>query len=134
MPELPELEALAEALDPLVRRSPVAGVPVLHFAVQKSVTPPLQGIAGLRMTGARRRAKRMIFPLDDGTAVMGHLMTNGRLAFVEAGQKRPPQPVLAIAFEDGAELVVNENARRKSVRVGRYDADALEAELDGLGP
>jgi formamidopyrimidine-DNA glycosylase len=76
----------------------------------------------------------MLFPTDGGTTLMIHLMTNGRLAFVEPGEKRPPQPVLVVAFADGGELVVTERATRKQVRVGLYrDAD-LAAELDGIGP
>jgi formamidopyrimidine-DNA glycosylase len=42
--------------------------------------------------------------------------------------------VLKVPFEDGSELVVSERATRKSVRVGLYTKEALEAELAGLGP
>jgi formamidopyrimidine-DNA glycosylase len=134
MPELPELEALAEALDPLVRRSAIAGVPVLHFAVSKTYDPPWTSLEGQRFTAAKRRAKRLLFPLDGGATLMIHLMTNGRMAFVEPGQKRPQNPVLAVAFEDGSELVVSERATRKAVRVGLYSDEQIAAELAGLGP
>src|SRR3954447_26609352 len=134
MPELPELEALAQALDPLVGRSAITGVPVLHFAVSKTYDPPWKSLEGQRFPAAKRRAKRMLFPLDGGATLMIHLMTNGRMAFVEPGQKRPQNPVLAIAFEDGSELVVSERATRKQVRVGLYSDEQLAVELAGLGP
>jgi formamidopyrimidine-DNA glycosylase len=134
MPELPELEALAEALDPLVKRSAIAGVPVLHFAVSKTYDPPYTSLAGSFFAGAGRRAKRMLFPVDGGPTLMIHLMTNGRMSWVEPGQKRPPNAVLAVAFADGAELVVTERATRKQVRVGLYTDEKLQAELAGLGP
>src|SRR6476660_7966579 len=49
---MPELEALVEALDPLVTRAPVRDVPVAHFAVVKTATPPLDWLAGHSLTGA----------------------------------------------------------------------------------
>jgi formamidopyrimidine-DNA glycosylase len=61
-------------------------------------------------------------------------MSAGRRAWVDPGEKRPPSPVLVIAFADGAELVVAERATRHRVRIGLYDAAGLAAELDGLGP
>src|SRR3954464_10287043 len=125
MPELPELEALVQALDPLVSRSAIAGVPVLHFAVSKTYDPPFSSLAGSFFTGAKRRAKRLLFPVDGGPTLLVHLMTNGRTSFVEPGEKRPPNSVLAVAFADGAELVVCERATRKQVRVGLYDDAAL---------
>jgi formamidopyrimidine-DNA glycosylase len=134
MPELPELEALAQALDPLVARAPIAAPVFVHFAVGKTHEPPFAGLVGHHFTHARRRAKRMLFDVDDGTTLVVHLMTNGRLAFVEPGAKRPGTPVLSVPFEDGAELVVSERATRRQVRVGLYTQEGLEAELAGLGP
>jgi formamidopyrimidine-DNA glycosylase len=134
MPELPELEALAQALDPLVRRAPISGVPLVHFAVAKTYDPPLSSLAEQRFAGAGRRAKRLLFPVEDGPTLLVHLMSAGRLAWVDPGEKRPPSPVLVVAFEDGAELVVAERATRHRVRVGLYDEAGLAAELDGLGP
>jgi formamidopyrimidine-DNA glycosylase len=134
MPELPELEALAQALDPLVVRAPIDAPPFVHFAVGKTHDPPIAGLAGRRFVGARRRAKRMLFDADDGTTLVVHLMTAGRMAFVEPGAKRPGPPVLTVPFSDGSELVVSERATRRQVRVGLYTRDGLEAELAGLGP
>jgi formamidopyrimidine-DNA glycosylase len=76
----------------------------------------------------------MLFDADDGTTLVVHLMTAGRLAFVEPGAKRPGPPVLTVPFEDGAELVISERATRRQVRVGLYTAEGLEEELAGLGP
>src|SRR3954449_8800623 len=134
MPELPELQALVEALDPLVRRSAIAGVPVLHFAVSKTYDPPFSSLEGSFFAGARRRAKRLLFPVEGGPTLMIHLMTNGRMSFVEAGQKRPPNAVLAVPVPAGAELVGTERATRNRRLLGLYSQQRLEAELAGLGP
>jgi formamidopyrimidine-DNA glycosylase len=134
MPELPELEALVEALDPLVSRAPVVDVPVAHFAVVKTATPPLPWLAGHRLTGARRRGKHLVFPTDEELVLTIHLMTAGKLNYAEPGTKRPPGPVLAVRFEDGGELVVSERVTRKQVRVRLMPAAAFDAELAGYGP
>ena len=80
------------------------------------------------------RRFRMLFEVDDGTTLVVHLMTAGRLAFVQPGEKKPGNAVLSIPFADGSDLVVFERATRRSVRVGLYTAEALESELAGLGP
>ena len=134
MPELPELEALVEALDPLVTRAPVRDVPVAHFAVVKTATPPLDWLAGHSLTGAVRRGKHLLFPTDEDLVLTVHLMTAGKLAYVEPGAKRPPGPVLVVRFADDGELVVSERVTRKSVRVRLLPAAELEEEFARLGP
>jgi formamidopyrimidine-DNA glycosylase len=135
MPELPELEALVEALDPLVSRAPVRDVPVAHFAVVKTATPPLDWLAGHSLTGATRRGKHLLFPTDEDLVLTIHLMSAGKLAYVEPGQKRPPGAVLAVHFEDEGELVVSERVTRKQVRVRLLPAAELEEDFSArLGP
>jgi formamidopyrimidine-DNA glycosylase len=134
MPELPELEALVEALDPLVSRAPVRDVPVAHFAVVKTATPPITWLAGHPLTGAQRRGKHLVFPTDDDLVLTIHLMTAGKLNYAEPGTKRPPGPVLAVRFGDEGELVVSERVSRKSVRVRLLKAAELDEEFTRLGP
>jgi formamidopyrimidine-DNA glycosylase len=135
MPELPELEALAEALDPLVSRAPVRDVPTAHFAVVKTATPPLDWLGGHRLTGVARRGKHLLFPSDDDLVLAIHLMTAGKLAYVEPGAKRPPgAPVLVVRFDDEGELIVNERVTRKQVRVRLLPSAELDEEFARLGP
>jgi formamidopyrimidine-DNA glycosylase len=135
MPELPELEALVEALEPLVTRAPVRDVPVAHFAVVKTATPPLDWLGGHALTGAVRRGKHLLFPTNEDLVLTVHLMTAGKLAYVEPGQKRPPgAPVLVVRFADEGELVVNERVTRKQVRVRLLRAAELEEDFARLGP
>jgi formamidopyrimidine-DNA glycosylase len=134
MPELPELEALVEALEPLVTRAPVRAIPVAHFAVVKTATPPLTWLAGHSLTGAGRRGKHLLFPTDEDLILTIHLMTAGKLAYVEPGLKRPPGAVLVVQFEDDGELVVSERTTRKSVRVRLMSSADLAEDFSHLGP
>lgn len=134
MPELPELEALVEALEPLVTRAPVREVPVAHFAVVKTATPPLDWLGGHAFAGARRRGKHLLFPTDDDLVLTVHLMSAGKLNYAAPGEKRPPGAVLVVRFEDEGELVVSERVTRKSVRVRLLPAAELDEDLARYGP
>lgn len=134
MPELPELEALVEALEPLVARAPVRDVPVAHFAVVKTATPPLGWLAGHALTGAVRRGKHLLFPTDEDLVLTVHLMSAGKLNYAGPGEKRPPGAVLVVRFEDEGELVVSERVTRKSVRVRLLPAAEFDEDLARYGP
>lgn len=135
MPELPEMEAWRRQLDPLVKRYPVARAGPAHIATLKTFDPPLSALEGEGLAGARRRAKRLIFPRDDEELfLVVHLMTAGRLRFLEPGAKGPKAPAFRLRFTDGAELVLTEAGSKKAAGVWLLRPDALEAELAHLGP
>jgi formamidopyrimidine-DNA glycosylase len=134
MPELPELEALVRTIDAPLTAAPIARAPSAHFAVMKTAVPPLAGLTGKRFTCARRRAKWLLFDVDDGTTLAVHLMTMGRIGYHAPGEKRPRGAVLAVELADGGALMATEGGTRKSMRVGVYDPSGLEALLGHLGP
>ncbi len=135
MPELPEVEAWRRALDPEVARSPVAQAGPAHIATLKTFDPPLAALAGERFAGARRRAKRLLFPTEDGElTLMVHLMSAGRIRYLPPGERGPKTPVFRLRFEDGGELVLTEAGKRKRAGVWLLRPDALAAELAPLGP
>jgi formamidopyrimidine-DNA glycosylase len=135
MPELPEVEAWRRALDPDVSRSPVEQAGPAHIATLKTFDPPLAALGGERLAGARRRAKRLLFPTDDGElTLMVHLMSAGRIRYLAPGAKGPKTPVFRLRFADGGELVLTEAGRKKRAGVWLLRPDAVEAELAHLGP
>src|ERR1044071_4114391 len=93
MPELPEIEAWRRALDGPVSAFPIVKAGPAHVATLKTFAPPLKALEGLRLAGAERRAKRLLFPTEDGELVLlVHLMTAGRLRYLRAGEKGPKTP------------------------------------------
>jgi formamidopyrimidine-DNA glycosylase len=135
MPELPEVEAWTRGLDPEVSRSPVEKAGPAHIATLKTFDPPLSALEGRTFAGARRRAKRLLFPTDDGELVlMVHLMSAGRIRYIAAGEKSPKSPELRLRFADGGELVLTEGGRKKRAGVWLMTPDKVEAELAYLGP
>lgn len=135
MPELPEVEAWVRELDPLVSRAPVERAGPAHIATLKTFDPPLAALHGRRLAGARRRGKRLLFPTDDGGPVLVvHLMSAGRLRYLAPGAKGPKTPAFRLRFADGAELVLTEAGKRKHAGVWLLTPEAVEAELEHLGP
>src|SRR5207247_2023718 len=97
--------------------------------------PPLSTLEGRRLAGAERRAKRLLFPTEDGELVLlVHLMTAGRLKYLRAGEKGPKTPAFRLAFEGGARLVLTEAGSKKRAGVWLLTPEQAEAELAHLGP
>jgi formamidopyrimidine-DNA glycosylase len=135
MPEFPEVEAARQTLDEVVGRSRVEQAGPAHVATLKTFDPPLAALEGLRLAGARRRGKNLLFPTEDGELVLHvHLMSAGRIRFLEPGVKGPKTPAFRLALEDGGQLVLTEGGPKKRARVGLYRPEELEAELAHLGP
>src|SRR5262245_26540045 len=135
MPELPEVEAWRRALDGPVSSFPIERAGPAHVATLKTFDPPLSALEGRRLAGAERRAKRLLFPTEDGELVLlVHLMTAGRLRYLRPGEKGPKTPALRLRFTDGAELVLTEAGSKKRAGVWLLTPEAAEAELAHLGP
>jgi formamidopyrimidine-DNA glycosylase len=135
MPELPEIEALRRALDEPVRAFPIEMAGPAHVATLKTFEPRLSELDGRRFAGAERRAKRLLFPTDDGELVlMVHLMSAGRLRYLPAGESGPKTPAFRLRFQGGGELVLTEAGSKKRAGVWLLTPEAVEAELAYLGP
>ena len=135
MPELPEVEAMRRALDGPVSAFAIDRAGPAHIATLKTFDPPLSTLDGQRLLGARRRAKRLLFPTgDEELVLMVHLMSAGRIRYLRPGAKGPKTPAFRLRFADGGELVLTEGGPKKRAGVWLLRADALEAELEHLGP
>ena len=129
------MEAARRALDEPVARAPVAQAGPAHIATRKTFDPPLSALEGRRFAGARRRGKHLLFPTGGGELVLHiHLMSAGRIRFLEPGAKGPKTPAFRLRLEDDGELILTEGGPKKRARVGVYRPDELEAELAHLGP
>jgi formamidopyrimidine-DNA glycosylase len=135
VPEFPEMEAWRRQLDDPVSAFPIAKAGPAHIATLKTYDPPLSALDGRRLAGAERRAKRLLFPTGDGELViLVHLMSAGRLKYLQAGQDGPKTPAFRLQFESGAQLVLTESGAKKRAGVWLLSPEHAEAELEHLGP
>lgn len=134
MPELPEMEAWRRQLDEPVSAFPIVKAGPAHIATLKTFEPPLAALEGRRLDGARRRAKRLLFPTSDGDLVLlVHLMSAGRLKYLATGAKEPKRPAFRLEFEGGGRLVTEAGAKKRA-GVWLLTPKRAEAELAHLGP
>ncbi|MEV7907883.1 DNA-formamidopyrimidine glycosylase family protein, partial [Streptomyces anulatus] len=99
MPELPEVESLAEFLREHAVGRPVTAVDVFAFQALKTVDPPVTALRGLTVTGVARHGK--FLDLDcDGLHLVTHLARAGWLRWHDdlSGAKpvRPGKSPLAV--------------------------------------
>lgn len=137
MPELPEMQALAERLDSLLHGARVVRADVLSFSGLKTVAPAPADLKDLVLSGVTRRAKYLIF--DFGTVhILVHLSQGGRLD-VERPPKstRPKGAVARIVFApadgDRVALLVKEFGTERKAAWWIVEPDG-DSPLDGLGP
>ena len=129
------MEAWRRQLNDPVSSSPIVKAGPAHVATLKTFDPPLSTLEGRKLAGAERRAKRLLFPTDDGElVVLVHLMTAGRLKFLQFGEKGPKTPAFRLVFEGGAQLVLTEAGAKKRAGVWLLTPEEAEAELAHLGP
>jgi formamidopyrimidine-DNA glycosylase len=129
------MEAWRRGLDGPVSALPIERAGPAHVATLKTFDPPLSALDGRRLAGAKRRGKRLLLPTDDDELVLlVHLMTAGRLRYLEPGAKGPKTPAFRLRFEGGAELVLTEAGSKKRAGVWLLTPEQAEAELAHLGP
>jgi formamidopyrimidine-DNA glycosylase len=135
VPEYPEMEAWRRQLNDPVSAFPVAKAGPAHIATLKTYDPPIEALEGRRFAGVERRAKRLLFPTDDGELVLlVHLMTAGRLRYLQAGKDGPKSPAFRLEFQGGSQLVLTEAGAKKRAGVWLLAPDQVEEELEHLGP
>lgn len=115
MPELPEMQALAERLDAVVVGSTFIGADPLQFTALKTVAPTPDEVAERPVVGVGRRGKFLVFDLD-GPRMLLHLSQGGRVTIEDPPKgSRPKRGVVRLRFVDApALLVVEYGTERKA--------------------
>jgi formamidopyrimidine-DNA glycosylase len=129
------MEAWRRALNDPVSAFPIVKAGPAHIATLKTFDPPLAALEGRKLAGAERRAKRLLFPTEDGElVVLVHLMTAGRLKFLQFGEAGPKTPAFRLVFAGGSQLVLTEAGAKKRAGVWLLTPEEAEHELAHLGP
>jgi formamidopyrimidine-DNA glycosylase len=136
MPELPEVETVCRGLAARIQGRRLERVtlrrPDLRFPLPKGFA---RRLAGRRVAAIARRAKYMLWHLDDGAVAIGHLGMSGRLVITD-----PPHPPAErhdhLLFEVEGDIQVRFNDARRFGFFDLADGDRLDEHpmLRGLGP
>ena len=113
MPELPEIQALAERLSDAVGGSVFEGADPLQFSSLKTVTPRASELVGETLDRVGRRGKYLLFDLG-GPRIVIHLSQGGRID-VEKPPKttKPRGAVVRLRFENRTTVLAKEFGRER---------------------
>ena len=133
MPELPEVQALAERLDAAVAGARFAGAAVLHFSSLKTVSPRPESLVGATLERVGRRGKFLVFEFA-GPRLLVHLSQGGRIDVEDPPKKtRPRGAVVRLAFDGRPSILVKEFGRER--KAGWWVlAEGDDGPLVKLGP
>lgn len=134
MPELPEVETIKEDLRELVVGSTVEKADVLASPLveQPSTEGFIQRLEGVRISGARRRAKHLIVELDPGDALVFQLKIGGQLLLVPPVEEPSTALMLVLSLDSDRRLFLRDETGFTRARL--LNAEELEERLSTLGP
>jgi formamidopyrimidine-DNA glycosylase len=108
VPELPEVQALAERLDGILRGAVVAELVPMQFAALKTYDPPPESLVGRAVDGVGRRGKYLVAALGD-LRLLVHLSQGGRIDVEDPPKTtRPRGAVVRFRFERRPSILVKE--------------------------
>jgi formamidopyrimidine-DNA glycosylase len=114
VPELPEMQALAERLEVALGGAEITGVDPHGVAALKTVVPAADSLVGQTVGSVGRRAKYLVFELDDGVRLLIHLSQAGRLDIEEPPKKtRAKGAAVRLRFDNGKAILVREHGTER---------------------
>jgi len=109
MPELPQMQALAERLDAEFAGATLTGVEPLGFSALKTVVPGPETLVGATLDRVGRYAKYLILDFGEQGRLLIHLSQAGRLDVEEPPKRtRAKGSVVRLRFSNGVALLVRE--------------------------
>jgi formamidopyrimidine-DNA glycosylase len=136
MPELPEVELVARALDRLVSRHRIETAQLLQPAIAPETTPRrfARALRGRRVEGVGRRGKLIVFAFEGGPFLLTHLRMTGRFLLLPPEATLPKHTHAVFYLDDARRLVFNDQRRFGRMRVVRADELAYVRQLRTLAP
>jgi len=133
VPELPEVQALAERLDALLSGAPLERIEPLHVAGLRTATPRPAEVQGRSVRAVGRRGKFLVVDLG-GPRVLVHLAQGGRVEVEDPPRAtRPRGALVRFRFGGRPSVLVREFGTER--RAGWWVlAEGDAGPLAGLGP
>jgi formamidopyrimidine-DNA glycosylase len=133
MPELPEVQALADRLDAAVAGSTLERFDLLSFSSLKTVSPRPAELVGRPLERVGRRGKFLVLELG-GPRLLVHLSQGGRVDLEDPPKATKPRGAVArLRFMGRPSILVKEFGRERKAGVWAL-AEGDDGPLEALGP
>ncbi len=134
MPELPEAESIALALDRALKQRKIKKVEVFFPRLRTSLEPlKTAALEGRTFTGCRRRARYAVADLDDGRALTMHFGMSGVVRVEDAKLPRRKHEHAVITLDDGKAFKFEDPRRFGFLEVQQLGADGWPECLKDIG-
>lgn len=134
MPELPEAESIARALDRALKKRRVSKVEIYFPKLRTSLEPLRTAeLEGVRFVGCRRRARYAVADLEDGRALTMHFGMSGVVRVEDASLPRRKHEHVVIELDNGKALKFEDPRRFGFLEVQRIGADGWPECLSKIG-
>jgi formamidopyrimidine-DNA glycosylase len=139
MPELPEVESLADFLRAHATGHAVARADAASFSVLKTFDPPLSALTGQMIAEVGRHGKFLDLSTDQGLHLIMHLARAGWLRWRDDLPAAPPKPgksplAFRLRLDDGSGFDLTEAGTRKRLAVYLVRDPAEVPGVATLGP
>lgn len=114
MPELPDIVAYIEALEPRILNQPIHDIRISSPFLLRSVDPPLSEASGKTVTNLRRLGKRIVVGLEDNLFLIIHLMIAGRFHWKEKPTKPNRQTLATFVFPSGVLTLTEAGSKKRA--------------------
>lgn len=114
MPELPEMQALAERVTEAFAGARLDSYKILGFSGLKTVVPAPDELVGHALCSVGRRGKYLVCTFEGGHRVLIHLSQAGRLDIEHPPKDTKPRgSVVRLVFDNGSSLLVREHGSQR---------------------
>jgi formamidopyrimidine-DNA glycosylase len=114
VPELPDILAYIEALEPRVLNRPLLELRLSSPFVLRSVDPPPAAASGKKVTDLLRIGKRIVFGLEGDIFLVVHLMIAGRFHWKERPAKPNKLTLASFVFPNGTLTLTEAGSKKRA--------------------
>jgi len=133
MPELPDISAYLDALEPRILGCRLERIVLKNPFLLRTAAPPLADCEGRLVRDLRRLGKRIAIGLEGDLWLVLHLMIAGRLHWYEGAQPRRIRPALLhLEFAHGVLTLTEAGTKRRASLHVASTADLAEHDRGGL--
>ncbi len=137
MPELPEVETVRRGLELVLKGKRIARVEQRRSDLRIPFPIGFAGLlTGRTVTALRRKAKYLLFDLDDDQVLICHLGMSGRMMIAPHGSNHPsaPHDHVEIVTQDGVHIVFNDHRRFGLMTLTTAHEEAVHPLLASIAP
>ncbi|MBC7899965.1 MAG: bifunctional DNA-formamidopyrimidine glycosylase/DNA-(apurinic or apyrimidinic site) lyase [Saprospiraceae bacterium] len=136
MPELPEVELVAQSLDKLARGRRIVAAKLIRERLAPESSPALfaERLSGAAIRFVHRRGKHILFDLDNKRTLITHLRMSGRFMMLPAERDNPKFTHAVFYFDDETRLLFQDQRHFGLMKIVETSRLGEAKEIQKLAP